>query len=118
MPLPADPTDEVLTMPPDAPPWWMTQHMDADREAFAAIRLDGQEREGRILGVLAEVRAEGTARGATMAERMDAAASRREGRLFALVVALVLAVLGLAGVQVSGAALGGEVAVGGVAGTP
>ena len=119
-PLPADPTDEVLAMPDDRGP---TLAVLVERLDRLRIDVDGHEtadagRHVALLAAIGESQDAGAARGVALTERMDVAASRRETRMFVLVGALVLAVLGLAGVQVSGAGFGVSGVVGAAAASP
>ena len=122
-PLPAEVTDEVFVMPSDdrdRADRGVSNAVLAERLDRLRIDVDAHEtadagRHVALLAAIGESQDAGAARGVALTERMDVAASRRETRMFVLVGALVLAVLGLAGVQVSGGGFGGEGTVGGVA---
>ena len=120
--LPADPTDEVLDMPDDRDRGPSVAVL-AERIERLRIDVDAHEtadagRHVALLAAIGESQDAGAARGVALSERMDAASNRRETRLFWLVAGLVLAVLGLAGVEVSGAGFGVSGAVGAAAASP
>ena len=121
-PLPADPTDEVLDMPDDRDRGPSVAVL-AERIERLRIDVDAHEtadagRHVALLAAIGESQDAGAARGVALTERLDASASQRESRMFVLVGALVLAVLGLAGVQVSGAGFGVSGVVGAAAASP
>ena len=120
-PLPADPTDEVLAMPPGPSTDVLAERIESVRTVAAAHELADQVRHSEVMRELAEMRSDGQARGIEVGARVDAADARAHGRerwLIGLVAMLVLGVLGLAGVQVSGGGFGVSGVVGAAAAAP